>query len=62
MSMATHKENDLIGIDLLFRCLVHYHGGKHGSVKSDMVLEKELRVLYLDLQSPGRELLELLRP
>jgi hypothetical protein len=26
----------------------YYHGGKHGSIQADMVLEKELRVLHLD--------------
>ena len=26
---------------------VHYHGGEHGGVQEDMVLEKELRALYL---------------
>jgi hypothetical protein len=32
-----------------FSGLVHYHhGGKHGSIQADMVLEKELRVLDLD--------------
>lgn len=35
-----------------FRYLVHYHyGGKHGSVQADMVLEKELTLLYLDPQA-----------
>jgi hypothetical protein len=29
---------------------VHYHhGGKHGSIQADMMLEKELRVLHIDL-------------
>jgi hypothetical protein len=36
---------------------VHYHHGrKHGSVQADMMLEKELRVLYLDPQTAGRKL------
>ena len=35
-----------------FRDLVYYHhGGKHGSMQADMVLEKELRVLHLDPQA-----------
>jgi hypothetical protein len=35
-----------------FRGSVHYHHGKkHGRVKADMGLEKELRVLHLDLQA-----------
>jgi hypothetical protein len=32
--------------------LVYYpHGRKHGSIQEDTVLEKELRVLYLDPQA-----------
>lgn len=34
-----------------FRGLVSYSGGKHGSMQADMVLEKELRGLHLDLQA-----------
>jgi hypothetical protein len=35
-----------------FRGIVYYHHGrKHGSMQADMVLEKELRVLHLDLQT-----------
>ena len=31
-----------------FRGLIHnHHGGEHGGVKADMVLEKQLRVLHL---------------
>jgi hypothetical protein len=41
-------ENILMGLAYSFRGLVHYHhGGKHGSVQADMLLEK-LRVLPLD--------------
>lgn len=29
----------------------YHHGGKHGSVKADMKVGKELRVLYLNLQA-----------
>ena len=29
----------------------YHHGGKHGSMQADLVLEKELRVLHLDLQT-----------
>ena len=37
-----------MGLAYSFRGLVRYHhGGKHGSVQADMVLERELRVLYL---------------
>jgi hypothetical protein len=40
-----------LGLDYSFRGLVvHYHGQNHGSVQADMVLEKEARVLYLELR------------
>ena len=43
----SYKCKDLIGADLYFRGLVHYHyGRKHDSRQEDMVLEKELRVLH----------------
>ena len=37
--------------DLQFQSSVHYHNRKYGSLQADMVLEKELRVLHLDLQA-----------
>ena len=43
----------LIGAGLQFKGLVHYY---HGGMQVDMVLEKELRVLHLDLQAAGRRL------
>ena len=44
-----YKGKYLIGDGLQFSGLVHHqHGGKHGSTKADMVLEKELKVLHLD--------------
>lgn len=37
-----------------FRSLIHCrHGGKHGRVQADMGLEKEQRVLHLDLKAGG---------
>jgi hypothetical protein len=46
------NENISLGLPYTFRGSVHYHhGGKHGSMQLDMVLEKELRVLYLDPQA-----------
>lgn len=40
-----------------FRGSVHYyHGRKHASVQEDMMLEKELRILYLDPKT-GRKIL-----
>ena len=38
-----------IGADLQLQRLVQY-GRKHGSTEADMVLEKGLRVLHLDLR------------
>ena len=40
-----------------FRGLVHYHHSrKHGSQQAAMVLQKELRVLHLDLKAAWRRL------
>lgn len=52
---------------LQFQGLVQYcHGGEHGDLQEDMVLDKELRVLHPDQQIARREshwaLLELLKP
>ena len=47
---ATLK-NENISLRLAYRCRgsVHYHHGrKHGSMQTDMVLEKEHRVPHLD--------------
>jgi len=57
MTMTTLiKENISLGLAYSFRGSVHYHHGrKHGSVQADMVLEKELRVLYPNLQETGRD-------
>jgi hypothetical protein len=40
-----------------FRGLFHY---QHGSIQADMVLEKELKVLHLDLKADRRRLPSLL--
>ena len=46
-----YKGQYLIGTGLQFRGLIYYcHGRKSGGKQADMVLEKELRVLHLDLQ------------
>ena len=36
------KENHLIGVVYIFRCLAYYHHGatQHGGVQTDMVLER----------------------
>ena len=52
-----HAHGTYKGKRLQFRGSVHYHHGReHGGMQADMVLEKELRVLYLDLQATGSEL------
>jgi hypothetical protein len=39
-----------LGLVSRFRDSVPYHqGGKHDSVQADMILDKELKVLHLDL-------------
>jgi hypothetical protein len=55
MTMATLiKEIISLGLVYSFRDLILYHhGGKHGGMYADMVLEKELRVLFLDPQAAG---------
>jgi hypothetical protein len=41
-----------LGLAYSLRGLAHYHHGKkHGSMQADVVLEKDLRVLHLDLQA-----------
>ena len=51
----SYKNNISLGLAYSFRGSVYYHhGGKHGSMQADMVLEKELRVLHLDPQAAGR--------
>lgn len=52
----SYKEKHLTRADLLFRGSVHYcHGWKHGGMQADLVLEKKLGVLHLDLQEAKRE-------
>ena len=47
---ALIKRNISLGLVHSFSGLVHYcHGDKHDSMQADMVLEKKLRVLHLDL-------------
>ena len=49
------KKNIYLGLAYSFRGLVYYHhGGKHGSVQVNMVLERELRVLHPDLQAANK--------
>lgn len=41
------KESIYLGLAYRFRSLVHdCHGGKYGDMQTDMVLEKEPRVLH----------------
>jgi hypothetical protein len=56
------KENIYLGLAYSFRDLIHYyHGGMHGSMQADMVLEKELRVLHPHRQQAERHTLDLTR-
>lgn len=51
----SYRGKHLIGADSLFRGLVHYrHGGKHGSIQANVVLEKEPGVLNMDSQASGK--------
>jgi hypothetical protein len=53
----SYNRKHLNGEAYSFRDLAYYcHGGKHGSVQADMVLEKEPGVLHVDPQAAGREL------
>jgi hypothetical protein len=48
------KENISVELAYTFRGFIHYHHGeKPGVRQADMMLEKELRVLHLDLQAAG---------
>ena len=57
MTKATlTKENISLRLAYSFRSSAHYHQGrKHGSVQEDMVLEKELRILHLDLKAARKK-------
>ena len=53
----SYKGQHLIGPAYWFRGSVHYHHDrKHGSIQADTVLEKEPRVLHLDLKAVRRRL------
>jgi hypothetical protein len=50
------KENIYLGLAYRFRGSVHcHHGGNHGIMEADLVLE-EPRVLHLDLKAARRRL------
>lgn len=56
LSIPLASQVSLIGADLKVSGSVHYHhGGKHGIVQADLVLE-EPRVLHLDLKADRRRL------
>ena len=45
-----------MGLTNRFRSIVHYcYDRKHGGMQADMVLEKDLIVLYPNPQASGRE-------
>jgi hypothetical protein len=55
------KANISLGLTYSFRDSVHYHHGrKRGDMQVDFMLQKELRVLYLDPQQKEAALLDLL--
>ena len=53
MTMATLLiENIYFELAYIFRILVHdYHGGKHGRMQAEMVVEIELSTIHLDPQA-----------
>jgi hypothetical protein len=52
----SYKRNHLIVAVYRVRGFVHYqHGREHGDTQADMVLKKQLRVLYLNDQATRRE-------
>jgi len=55
MTQATflYKGQHLIGTGLEFQSSVLYH--HNGSIQADMVLEKEIRVLHLDLRAARKK-------
>ena len=53
----SYAEKHVIEAGLQFQKLVHYHhGGKQGSMQVDMMPEKDLGVLHLDLKAARRSL------
>ena len=53
----SYKRQHLIEGGFHSRGSIRYHyGGKHGSLQADMVWEKEMKVLYLDLKAARRRL------
>ena len=51
----SYKRKHLIRAAYSFRGLIYYHPGKkHGGMQVDLVLEKEQRVLHLDLKVARR--------
>jgi hypothetical protein len=42
-----------LGLTYSFSLVHHHLGRRHGALRADMVLEEELRVLHLDLQTVG---------
>jgi len=53
------KANISLGLAYSFKGLVHYHHSRnHGTRQTDMVLEKEQRVLHLDPKAIRRDYLQ----
>ena len=49
----SYKGKHLIGVAYIFRAWSIIIKGRHGGQQVDIVLEKDLRVLHLDLQATG---------
>jgi hypothetical protein len=48
----SYEEKHLTGAGLQFRGLVCFcHGGKHGGIQPDMLLDRDLRTLHLDSEA-----------
>jgi hypothetical protein len=45
----SYKGKYLVEIGIQYRGLVYYYSSERGGLQADMVLEKELRFLYLDI-------------
>lgn len=53
--IKSYKEDILISTSLRIKGLVHCgHGRKHGITQADVVVERLLGVLHLDLQAAGK--------
>jgi hypothetical protein len=53
---SSYERKISLGLVYNLRGLVHYcQGREHGRIQTDIVLEKKLKVLYLNAQAAGEE-------